>query len=269
MFDPETTLQDLDDNVDFLESYARFPLNFGRVEAYSGTPLESRLRAENRLLGDYWGYSYQIRDPRVEEAFQLFKPVFTPRNFDDGGANLVAMRLDYLLHILAHFRPKVVPERLAAGCRRAVEDLNRHSVALLREIRERVSSGNLPDERERAELVRQLAAERESIDGRLRRRMAALIRDIERRSAPGRQRIFPRQAAAAAAAAAIVVSVSGCNMHQRDHHMYEMIMEPMEPPGKPEPPDTAKPAPKPPPKLWPQDWHMCEMMMRPIDPEKP
>ena len=54
MFDPETTLQDLTDNVDFLDAYARFPLNFGRVEAYTGTPLAIRSRhrpSHGRLLG--------------------------------------------------------------------------------------------------------------------------------------------------------------------------------------------------------------------------
>jgi hypothetical protein len=37
MFDPETTLGDLRENIAFLARQAEFPLNFCRVEVYAGT----------------------------------------------------------------------------------------------------------------------------------------------------------------------------------------------------------------------------------------
>ena len=279
MFDPETTWQDYDENVDFLEAYARFPLNFGRVEAYTGTPLADRLRAEGRLKGDYWGHSYEIRDPRVECSFQLFKPVFTPRNFEDGAVNLLGMKVDYLLHILTHFRPTAAPAALAADCRRAIKDLNCHSVALLRAIRRKASGPRGFDGGEQTELVSTLAAERRVFDERMRRRMEMLIQEIEKRSVMGKQRAFPIQAAAAAAA--IVISVSGCRQEpRRDGHIYEMIAEPTkeqrEPPTpvekpstptKPEPKDEPKPEPKDGPKPKREDWHIFEMMPVPMEPK--
>ena len=106
MFDPETTLDDLRENIAFLTRQAEFPLNFCRVEVYAGTAIERQLCAEDRLLGDYFGYSYQIRDPRVQAAYEMFRKVFYPRNFALDGMNHRAMQLDYYFHILRHFYPR-------------------------------------------------------------------------------------------------------------------------------------------------------------------
>lgn len=269
MFDPETTLEDLDDNLEFLEAYARFPLNFGRVEAYTGTPLETRLRAEGRLEGNYWGHSYRIRDPRVEGAFQLFKQVFSPRNFDDTGVNLLGMKVDYLLHVLTHFHPGAAPAALVGDCRSTIEALNVHSVELLRTIRGYVSEADPRDERGRAEFGQRLAVERQRCDERVRRRMQDLVQAIQKRGDVGKQWAFPAQAAAAAAA--IVISVSGCRDAYTDRHMTEMMMEPMGAPQKPVPAPSAEDGQSGDPtnilqRIEPEDWHMCEMIMRPVEP---
>jgi len=272
MFDPETTFGDFDDNTAFLESCARFPLNFGRVEAYAGTPLETRLRDEGRLRGDYWGHSYRIRDPRMELVFQVFKSVFTPRNFDDGAVNLLGMKVDYLFHLLKHFRPDDASARLAQDCGSAIENLNLHSVGLLRIIRDYACGADLSDERARTELAGTLCDERRAFDASIRQRMQTLIEEIESVSSTNRQCIFPLRAAAAAAA--IVISVSGCREVDGDKHMCEMMMDPIEepqPPAKPDDEPDAKPTEPPssktgdPPVKIPDDWHMCEMMMSPMD----
>ena len=67
MLNPDSTLEDFRNNVAFLRVHAGNPMNFCRTEIYAGTPLERRLRRENRLLGNYWGYNYAIRDPRAQE----------------------------------------------------------------------------------------------------------------------------------------------------------------------------------------------------------
>ena len=58
MFDPDTTLESVETNLDFIEYAADFPFNFGRVELYAGTPLLARMQAEGRCRGDYLQWDY-------------------------------------------------------------------------------------------------------------------------------------------------------------------------------------------------------------------
>ena len=63
MFDPDTTLDSVRNNLDFIEDAADYPFNFGRVELYAGTPLLARMQHEGRCSGDYlqWDYRPQGR----------------------------------------------------------------------------------------------------------------------------------------------------------------------------------------------------------------
>jgi anaerobic magnesium-protoporphyrin IX monomethyl ester cyclase len=270
MFDPETTLQDLTDNADFLDDYARFPLNFGRVEAYTGTPLEIRLRDTGRLTGDYWGHSYQIADPRAEAAFQLFKSVFIPRNFEGDAVNFLGMKVDYLRHVLSHFHPEEDISTLTKECRVAIESLNRNSVMLLKTILAYVAEADISDHQSFTALEESLCSQRYATDKLMHSRLDQLTAQIQKLAASKTPRRFPLQAAAAAAAA-IVITVSGCQKNPLDHHMCEMMMEPMEEPHPPEQPPEKPEEVVPDKPVIPPDWHMCEMMMKPIEPapEKP
>ena len=125
IFDPESELPALWENIEFLERQSYFPLNFCRVEVYAGTAIERRLRAEGRLIGDYYGYTYRIRNPRVQTAYEIFREVFSPRNFRVQGMNHQAMRADYYYHLLAHFHPGTATARLGRRVKGIVGELNR------------------------------------------------------------------------------------------------------------------------------------------------
>lgn len=212
MFDPQSTLEDLRSNIAFMRRHAAFPLNFGRTEVYSGTPLMERLREEGRLIGDYFGYSYEIADPRAQRAFELFRDVFIARNFTDRGMNNQAMRLDYYYHVLRHFFPRRVTDELWTRVKTAIGDLNRNSAELLDEICAHAERTNDSNTRRRERLARSLAERRSDFDEVIRRRFEALIDEIADRAA-GRQSPTRKRAAqvASAAAAALVISVLGCS----------------------------------------------------------
>ena len=210
MFEPDVTLGDLRDNIAFIRQWADVPLNFGRVEVYSGTALERRLRAEGRLLGDFWGYTYGLADPASAVVYEMFREVFLPRNFDDEAMNLLAMRLDHSYHLLAHFWP----ERDTPGLRRAVKGfirkLNEHSADLLEAMVARAER-HTPREAGVPGLVADLAAARAAFDAKAAGRWEDLMGRVPLAAAG--QRAAPRgkvsRAAAAAAAAALIVTVIG------------------------------------------------------------
>jgi hypothetical protein len=131
MFEPDCLPADVRDNIGFMREHADIPLNFCRTEVYAGTKLEARLRAAGRLRGDYFGFNYTIADPRSQLAYELFRQVFTPRNFHYDGTNLRGMMLDYHFHLLRRFRPKLADRGLRERLREWLVELNTDNAGLM------------------------------------------------------------------------------------------------------------------------------------------
>jgi len=81
LFDPDCTLDDVSDNMDFLADHPDLPWNFSRTEIYSGTALLKRLESEGRLTGDYRSYGYVMRDAAAEVMFRILRVAFHNRAF--------------------------------------------------------------------------------------------------------------------------------------------------------------------------------------------
>jgi radical SAM superfamily enzyme YgiQ (UPF0313 family) len=77
MFDPDTTVDELNANLEFLRrafgSWAkvkeRVARPWNRLEVYAGTPIEKILREQGRLKGDYIHYDYEFSDPTVRKLY--------------------------------------------------------------------------------------------------------------------------------------------------------------------------------------------------------
>lgn len=67
MFDPETTLEDIEANIAFLKrhsSYLIFEM-LSRLSVYTGTPIYEELEAQGLLKGDYLNPDYEFADPKI------------------------------------------------------------------------------------------------------------------------------------------------------------------------------------------------------------
>lgn len=107
IFEPEATIDDLQQNIAFMRAHANHPVNFCRAEPYYGTPLQLGLAREGQLGGSYLGWNYRIADDDTELAFRIASTVFRERNFRcDGVANRV-MGVGYAAKLVEHFRPEV------------------------------------------------------------------------------------------------------------------------------------------------------------------
>lgn len=124
MFEPDTCLEDILINLRFMERHMDNPFNFCRAEVYSGTGLEAKLRAENRLLGDYFGFDYRISDPPSEAFHQIANHAFFDRNFDDMGLHYLNMQVDFLFQVLRRFHPELLTMTLRAAVRNFVKETN-------------------------------------------------------------------------------------------------------------------------------------------------
>jgi radical SAM superfamily enzyme YgiQ (UPF0313 family) len=116
LFDPDTTLDSIKTNIEFMRFAPEFPSNFGRVELYAGTPLLHRMQAEGRARGDYMSWDYTLGDPATERLFQLSMRCFDERNF---GADALANRImgtRFDVEVCRHFHPELMrDEWLAEG----------------------------------------------------------------------------------------------------------------------------------------------------------
>ena len=124
MFEPDTTLDDILVNLRFMERHIENPFNFCRAEAYAGTGLEAALTAEGKLLGDYFGFDYRIKDPRCEAFHQVANYAFFNRNFSDYGLHYFNMQVDFYFQLLRRFHPEALTQSLRAAVRNFIKLTN-------------------------------------------------------------------------------------------------------------------------------------------------
>ena len=179
IYDPDTTVDSLRTNVDFMEAAADFPFNFCRTELYAGTPLLQRMLAEKRAHGDYFFYDYDLRDDTIERIFRLSIDAFSPRNF--GGQalhnDMGGWRLQ--LETCRHFHREVFDERWRDEMVTLHRRVGLDTVAGLREILAHVAKHSpKTDEGFVAELAPRLRSVETEVRNRwfdLRARMVAAV----------------------------------------------------------------------------------------------
>lgn len=164
-FEPDCTLEDLTDNVDFIERWSQVPLNVARTEIYGGTALEDRLRERGALQGDLYGYDYLMADERAQRAYEMYRVVLRERCFTGNGANLRAMAVDCLHQVLAHFWPERATPGLRADVKNLIRRINASNVHLLRAIVE--FAAKRPSEDEARVYAEELNRARQRLDEEL------------------------------------------------------------------------------------------------------
>ena len=73
LFDPDSSLDDVEASLSLAERHLDLPWNVCRTEIYSGTALRDRLQEEGRLEGDYRSYGYRMKDARAEMLFRILR----------------------------------------------------------------------------------------------------------------------------------------------------------------------------------------------------
>jgi len=145
MFEPGTILDDILINLRFIERHMENPFNFCRAEAYAGTGLETKLRAEGRLLGDYFGFDYRLKDPHSEAFHQIANYAFFDRNFSDLGLHYFNMQVDFYFQLLRRFHPEVLKQTLRGAVRSFIKQTNMDTYQCLCQIYDFVAAVDTND----------------------------------------------------------------------------------------------------------------------------
>jgi hypothetical protein len=146
MFELDTTMGDILTNLRFIERHIDNPFNFCRAEAYAGTGLESKLVAEGRILGDYFGIDYRLKDPRAEAFHQIANFAFFDRNFSESGLHYFNMQVDFYFQLLRRFYPERLNLTLRGSVRNFIKYTNLDTYECLCQIYDFVSSANPHDQ---------------------------------------------------------------------------------------------------------------------------
>ncbi len=102
LFDPDSTIDTVRQNLDFLRHVAgdgSCPVNFCKMLPYAGTPIEKRLALENRLKGSISQPDYDFLDPRLDWYALFAAMACRHRNFDPLGLveRLGVAKIDQIL----------------------------------------------------------------------------------------------------------------------------------------------------------------------------
>jgi anaerobic magnesium-protoporphyrin IX monomethyl ester cyclase len=150
MFELDTNLEDILTNLRFIERHIDNPFNFCRAEAYAGTGLEQKLLAQGRLLGDYFGIDYRLKDPRAEAFHQIANYAFFDRNFSDSGLHYFNMQVDFYFQLLRRFHPELLTQGLRGTVRNFIKYTNLDTYECLCRIYDFVEAAD-PEDRGRVQ----------------------------------------------------------------------------------------------------------------------
>jgi hypothetical protein len=200
MFELDTTMEDILVNLRFMERHIENPFNFCRAEAYAGTGLEGKLLAEGRLLGDYFGIDYRLKDQHAEVFHKIANYAFFDRNFSENGLHYFNMQVDFYFQLLRRFHAHLLSLTLRSNVRNFIKYTNLDTYEHLCQIYDFVTSTNPGDLRAVHEFSREI---RDRVDRRsheLRLQGESLLNGIHRlyegRNAES-QSVWPAAATAA------------------------------------------------------------------------
>lgn len=142
MFEPETTMDDILLNLRFMERHIINPFNFCRAEVHVGTGLETKLKNEKLLHGNYFQPDYRIKDPESEAFHQIANYAFFDRNFSDDGLHYFTMQVDFTFQLLRRFYPDLLTESLLSEVKSLIKEANIDTYQCLTKIYDYVDSSD-------------------------------------------------------------------------------------------------------------------------------
>lgn len=132
LFDPETSVEDVERNLAFLERHIDLPWNVCRTEIYPGTHLFARLRASGQLFGDHRGWGYRIAQPEVELLFRIVRVSLHERAFSGSSLHNRLISLAFAWQMQLHLFPDAACRAIADAAQTLTSEVHADTVAMLR-----------------------------------------------------------------------------------------------------------------------------------------
>lgn len=105
LFHPEATPATMLEDLAFVRRHAEHPMNFCRTEIYAGTPLEQKMIAAGRAVGNYMGRAYSFTDETTGLLWLLLANILRRRCWGPNALLHAGIGLDYLMAVQREFFP--------------------------------------------------------------------------------------------------------------------------------------------------------------------
>jgi anaerobic magnesium-protoporphyrin IX monomethyl ester cyclase len=132
LFDPESSLAQVEDNLEFLGRHADLPWNICRTEIYPGTHLFEQLSKEERLIGDYRSWGYRMIDPAAELLFRILRVSLHERALATTSLHNRLISLAFAWQLHAQLFPCADTEAIAVEAQELGRAVREDTVGMLR-----------------------------------------------------------------------------------------------------------------------------------------
>jgi len=105
MFHPRATLDEINENIYFMNKNKNLAFDFGRAEIVAGSPLERMVKRKGLLRGQWPHWDYRVQDDAVEKMFRLNTLTFYQENSPYPELSHKLIALSYRSNLLQHFYP--------------------------------------------------------------------------------------------------------------------------------------------------------------------
>jgi radical SAM superfamily enzyme YgiQ (UPF0313 family) len=133
LFDPDCTLEDMEETLLLAEEHLDLPWNVCRTEIYSGTAMRDQLEAAGRLEGDYRSYGYRMNDERAEVLFRILRISMHERALAIESLLNRLISLSFARQLHQHFFPGSATDALSRAVVELSVDARSDTVKALRE----------------------------------------------------------------------------------------------------------------------------------------
>lgn len=134
MFHPRATLEEINENIYFMNRNKKLAFDFGRAEIVAGSPLEKLVKRKGLLRGRWPHWDYQIQDDAVEKMFRLNSLTFYRENSPYPELSHKLIALSYRSNLLQHFYPGKKSGKLQYETICLIRDTNKFTLQSLLEI---------------------------------------------------------------------------------------------------------------------------------------
>jgi anaerobic magnesium-protoporphyrin IX monomethyl ester cyclase len=188
LFDPDSSIDDMEATLALAEANPDLPWNVCRTEVYSGTSLRDRLEGEGRLEGDYRSYGYRMLDARAEVLFRIIRVSLHERALEIESLLNRLISLSFARQLHERFFPGTETEKLSRRIAEIGAEARLDTVRVLREALDFVRT----DDVRNSERVRRFAVAQalrvNAVDRERRRRTEELWQHLHLRGRLGMQR---------------------------------------------------------------------------------
>ena len=136
IFHPSATLEEIKENINFMENYKDFALDFGRAEIVAGSPLERLVKQQGILRGNWPNWDYKIKDEKVDKMFIMNKESFRKKDSSYSRVAHHLIALVYHAYVVKRIYPGDSSKELLVKVNNLIKKFNEYIIKKLLEIYE-------------------------------------------------------------------------------------------------------------------------------------